>query len=65
MQTLKNKTTTFQFAKAAHLTNVCYDICQNAPAGDTNKDSSDEEVCFIDQVPTMPIVAIIAVLCGT
>ena len=41
------------------------DIGQNAPARDTNEKSSEEEVPFIDEVPTLPVVANAAVSVGT
>ena len=41
------------------------DIGQNAMARDTNKESSEEEVPFIDELPTLPAVANAAVPAGT
>ena len=38
---------------------------QNAPAGDTNEESSEETVPFINDVPTLPVVVNAAVLAGT
>ena len=41
------------------------DIDQNAPARDTNEESSEKEVPFIDETPTLPAVANAAVPAGT
>ena len=43
--------------KAASRKTVRYDIGQNAPTRDTNEESSEEEVFFIDKVPTLPAIA--------
>ena len=43
--------------KAASRKNVREDIGQNSLTGDTNEKSSEEEIPFIDEVPTLPAVA--------
>ena len=61
----KTKRVHFNLLKAASRKNVLDDIGQNAPARDTNEESSEEEVPFIDEVPTLPAVANAAVPAGT
>ena len=61
----KTKRVHFNLLKAESRKNVRDDIGQNALAGDTNDKSSEDEVSFIDDVPTLPAVANAAVPPGT
>ena len=61
----KTKRVHFNLLKAATRKNVLDDIGQNAPAKDTNRESLEEEVPFIDKVPILPAVANAAVFANT
>ena len=61
----KTKRVHFNLLKAASRKNVRDDIGQNEPATDTNEESFEEEVPFIDEVPTLPPVSTAAMPAGT
>ena len=61
----KTKQLHFNLLKAASCKTVAEYIGQNTLAGDTNKESSEEEVPFIDELPTLPAVTNAAVPAGT
>ena len=61
----KTKLVYFNLLKAASRKTVRDDIDKSAQAIDTNEESSEEEVPFIDEAPTLPAVANAAVPAGT
>ena len=65
MQTLERQRVRFNLLKSASRNNVRDYIGQNAPARDTNEESFEEEVLFVDGAPTLTAVTNAAVPAGT
>ena len=61
-QSGKTKRVHFNLLKAANRNKACEKLCHNAAARKTKEESSEEEVPFINEVPTGPAIANAAVL---
>ena len=64
-QSGKTKRFHFNFPKAANRNKARKTFCHNAAAGETEEESYEEEVPFIDELPTLHAIANAAVPAGT